>query len=283
MTAPAVTQNTTLPDAVSASVSDKLTCRTTSVKLSGGSNTANVTYAWSGPDGFTSNSKETFVSAGGVYTLTATDPANGCSYSRPITVQADQVHPTGVTVSSDGTLSCSIGSVTLTGGSGTPGVNYTWTGPNGFFDPEQITSVVDSGTYLLTVNNPSNGCNTLATITVTADFTECSAVIRKTASGHAASLDASDGSATGISALTYKVYPNPARSVAFIELNAPAGGHLSVEIYNNIGVREKILFDGNVEAGTPYRWTLDASRLTAGIHYCMIRTNNKVYVSKLLR
>ena len=280
-TAAAVTQNTNVPEAVNTSVADKLTCRTTSVKISGGSTTTGVTYAWSGPGGFTSTSKETYVSVGGVYTLTATDPSNGCSFSRPITVQADQVHPMGVTVSSDGSLSCTIGSVNLTGGSSTPNVGYTWTGPNGFFDPEQITSVADSGTYLLTVNNPGNGCNTTATITVTADFTECSAVMRKATNGQAAALNA-DGSAAAISGLTYKVYPNPASSTAIVELNAPASDHVSVEVYNGAGVREKILFDGNVEAGTPYRWTLNAGSISTGIHYCMIRTSNKVYVSKLL-
>jgi len=176
VTAAAVTQNVAIPQAVSASVSDKLTCRTASVKISGSSTTTGVTYAWTGPDGFASTSKETFVSVGGIYTLTATDPSNGCSFSRQITVQADQVHPQGVTVSSDGSLSCTVGSVTLTGGSTTPNVGYTWTGPNGFFDTEQITSIVDSGTYVLTVNNPGNGCNTTATINVIADFTGCSVV-----------------------------------------------------------------------------------------------------------
>ncbi|MDO6429446.1 T9SS type A sorting domain-containing protein [Flavitalea sp. BT771] len=282
MTAPTVTQNTTVPEAVSVSVSDKLTCNHTRVKLSGSSTTAGVTYAWIGPNGFTASDSVTNVTAGGVYTLTATDPTNGCSFSRPITVQADQVHPTGVTISSDGSLSCTVGSVTLTGGSTTPNVGYTWSGPNGFFDPEQITSVVDSGTYLLTVNNPVNGCNTTATITVTADFTECSAINRKAINGHAATLDVSDGSAAVISGLTCKVYPNPASGSAYVNLNAPQKGHVSVEVYNGAGVREKILFDGNVEAGTAYQWVLDASRLPAGIHYCIVRTNHKVYTSKLL-
>ena len=282
VTAPTVTQNTIVPSAVNATVNDRLTCNTTSVKITGSSTTTGVTYAWTGPGGFTSNLKETFVSIGGDYTVTATDPSNGCSFSRQITVQADQVHPGGVTISSDGSLSCSAGSVTLTGGSSTSGVGYTWTGPNGFFDPEQIISVVDSGTYVLTVNSPSNGCNTTASIVVTADFTGCSAVIRKATNGHAVTLDASNGSSTGVSGFTYKVYPNPASSTAVVELNAPASDHVSVEVYNGVGVREKILFNGNVEAGAPYRWTLDAGSLSAGVHYCMIRTQNKVYVSKLL-
>jgi len=282
VTAAAVTQNITIPQAVSASVSDKLTCRTSSVTLTGGSTTPDVTYAWVGPDGFMSTSRVTPVTVGGVYTLTATDPSNGCSFSRQITVQADQVHPGGVTISSDGSLSCTVGSVTLTGGSTTPNVGYTWTGPNGFFDPGQITSVADSGTYVLTVNNPGNGCNTVASINVIADFTECSMAAPRMADGHAVALDAADGSAASVSGLIYKVYPNPARSTAFVELHVPASDHVSVEVYNGAGVREKILFDGNVEAGTPYRWTLDAGSLSAGVHYCMIRTKNKVYVSKLL-
>ena len=283
VTAPTVTQNTTVPGGVSASVADRLTCNTLSVKISGSSTTTGVTYAWAGPNGFTSALKETFVSVGGVYTLTATDPSNGCSFSRQITVQADQVHPGGVNISSDGSLSCTVGNVTLTGGSSTPNVDYTWTGPNGFFDPEQITSVTDSGTYLLTVHSSSNGCNTTASIVVTADFTGCSAVIRKATNGHAATLDVSGGSATGLSSgLIYKVYPNPASSTAFVELQVPGSDHVSVEVYNGVGVRERILFDGNVEAGAPYRWALDAGSLSAGVHYCMIRTKNKVYVSKLL-
>jgi len=279
VTVPTVTQNTTVPSAVNATVNDRLTCNTTSVKITGSSTTTGVTYAWTGPGGFTSNLKETFVSIGGDYTVTATDPSNGCSFSRQITVQADQVHPQGVTVSSDGSLSCSAGSVTLTGGSSTSGVGYTWTGPNGFFDPEQITSVVDSGTYVLTVNSPGNGCKTTASIVVTANFTGCSAAARKAANGHAATLDASGGSVSG---LTYRVYPNPVSGIAVVELSVPASDHVSVEVYNGVGVREKILFDGNAEAGTPYRWTLNAGSLATGIHYCMIRTNNKAYVSKLL-
>jgi len=282
VTAPTVTQNTTVPGGVSASVADRLTCNTLSVKIKGSSTTTGVTYAWAGPGGYTSTSAENFVSVGGVYTLTATDPSNGCSFSRQITVQADQVHPQGVTISSDGSLSCTVGSVTLTGGSSTPNVDYTWTGPNGFFDPEQITSVSDSGTYLLTVHSSSNGCNTTASVVVTADFTGCSAVIRKATNGHAAMLNPSGESAITVSDLTYKVYPNPASSTAIVELNVPGSDHVSVEVYNGVGVREKVLFDGNVEAGTPYRWTLNAGSLSAGVHYCMIRTKNKVYVSKLL-
>jgi len=278
--APAVTQNTNVPGGVSASVSDKLSCSTTSVTLTGSSTTTGVTYAWTGPNGFSATTPVTTTSAGGIYTLTATDPTNGCSFSNNITVQADTAHPAGVTATSDGSLDCTIPTVDLTGSSTTTGVTYSWAGPNGFFDPERVTSVSDSGTYFLTVANPANGCRTIASVTVTADFTECSLAAPKATTGHAASLDTPAGSAAG--AITYKIYPNPVNTTAFVELNSPQRAHVSVEVYNSVGVREQVLFEGTVEAGTPYKWTLGVGRLTAGIHYCIIRTKDKVYTSKLL-
>jgi hypothetical protein len=95
-------------------------------------------------------------------------------------------------------------------------------------------------------------------------------------------MSTSAGNMPEAAGLTYKAYPNPVNKTAFIDLNSPQKTHVSVEVYNILGIREQILFDGNVEAATPYKWTLDASRLTAGVHYCIIRTDNKVYTSKLL-
>ena len=280
--APTVIQNTTVPGGVSASVSDKISCSTTSVTLTGSSTTTGVTYAWTGPNGFTATTPVTTTGAGGIYTLTATDPVNGCSFSNSITVQADTAHPAGVTVTSDGSLNCTIPTIDLTGSSSTTGVTYSWAGPNGFFDPERVTSVSDSGTYFLTVANPANGCRTIASITVTADFTECSLVAPKAITRDAATLSTPTGNTGGTSDLTYKIYPNPVNTTAFVELNSRQRAHVSVEVYNGVGVREQVLFEGVVEAGASYKWTLAASRLTTGIHYCIIRRDNKVYTSKLL-
>ena len=283
VTASTVTQNTNVPNAVSATVSNKLTCSASSATLRGSSSTTGVSYTWTGPNNFTASTQITNVSAGGTYTLTATDPANGCTFSAPITVQVDKTAPQGVTATSDGNLSCTVGSVTLSGNSTTTGVTYSWAGPNGFIDPEKVVSAVDSGTYFLTVNNPANGCTAVASVTVTADFTECSMIAPKQTIGHAASLNnASTGNTAAGSGLIYKVYPNPVNTTAFVNLTSPERKHVSVEIYNSVGIREKVLFDGTVEAGIPYQWTLDASRFAAGIHYCIIRTNNKSYTSKLL-
>jgi len=250
--------------------------------LSGSSSTGGVTYTWLGPNGASSSSSTVTATDSGLYTLTATDPSNGCSFSASITVQADKTPPQGVTAVSDGNLSCTVGSVSLTGNSTTSGVTYSWAGPNGFVDPEKVTAAVDSGTYFLTVNNPANGCTTIASVVVTADFTECSMVTPKTVSAQGAILDASAGNGGEAPGFTCKIYPNPVNTTAVVALTSPERTHVLVEVYNSVGVHDKVLFDGIVDAGTPYQWTLDASRLAAGVHYCIIRTGSKTYTSRLL-
>jgi hypothetical protein len=252
------------------------------VTITGVSTTTGATFAWTGPGGFTANTAAAMVSLGGTYNLTVTNPSNGCVATKALTVQADTAKPAGVTATNSGELTCTVFTVTLTGNSTTPGVNYLWTGPNGFVDPEQIsTSAFDSGTYILTVSNPGNGCVSLASTIVTEDLTGCSMVVRKATSGNAATFNlGADSSQTN--QFVYKTYPNPVNTTAFIEFNSPTNAMVSVEIYGSMGVREKLLFSNAVAAGQQYKLSLDASQFAAGVHYCLIRVNNKLYTSKLL-
>jgi hypothetical protein len=154
----------------------ELTCTTTSVTLNGsGSSTnpdANLTYAWSGPDGFTADTEDITVSAVGTYTLTVTDTDNGCFATDSAEVTADENAPTA-NAGSDAELTCTTTSVTLNGsGSSTnPDANltYAWSGPGGFTaDTEDIT-VSAVGTYTLTVTDTDNGCFATDSAEVTAD------------------------------------------------------------------------------------------------------------------
>jgi len=52
------------------------------------------------------------------------------------------------------------------GNSTTPGVSYSWTGPNGFSSSQQNPSVLFVGSYTLRVTNPQNGCTATAIATV---------------------------------------------------------------------------------------------------------------------
>jgi hypothetical protein len=216
---------------------------------------------------------------GGAYTVTVTNPANGCTTSKTATVAADTATPAGVTATNSGPLTCDISTITLTGNSTTPGVSYLWNGPNGFSDAEQVsTFATDSGAYVLTVTNVGNGCSTNDTTYVAADFTACSSVVRKVTTGTAATFNDS-AAAAGFS---FKVYPNPVSTVAYVEFQSPTASQAIVGIYNNLGVLERVLFSNAVGANQSYRLMLDPGGLAAGIHYCQLRIGNKVYTTKLL-
>jgi hypothetical protein len=120
-----------------------------------------ASYAWTGPDGFTSNLQNPVITgvtdaAAGTYTLTVTNAA-GCSASTTVNVTINTVNlPTAVA-----NTPCVGGDLNLVGGpSGM--ASYSWTGPNGFTSNMQnpvITGVTaaSAGTYTLTVTNAGGG------------------------------------------------------------------------------------------------------------------------------
>jgi hypothetical protein len=159
-----VSQNTTTPGAT-ASESGTLTCTTTSVPLSGSSTTSGVTYAWAGPNSYTSTLQNPSVSATGTYTLTTTNPTNGCK-STSSTIVPQNITAPGATAGVSGPLTCANTSVTLSGGSGTSGVAYSWSGSNGLKSTLQNPTVTAVGVDTVTVTNPTNGCKSTAAVTV---------------------------------------------------------------------------------------------------------------------
>ena len=76
-----VTQNIAMPNCNAGSTME-LTCATTSVMLAGSSTTSGATFSWATSDGTIDSggaSATPTVSAPGTYTLTVTDPSNGCT------------------------------------------------------------------------------------------------------------------------------------------------------------------------------------------------------------
>jgi hypothetical protein len=163
-----VFQNIQHPD-VSASVSDALTCNTTSVTLMGNSGVAGVTYRWSGPLNFASTEKNPVTTHSGSYTLVVKNPSNGCTSTSSIPVLQDTTTATGVNASISGNLTCTVNSVTLVGSSSTNGVTYSWTGPGGFSSTNQNIVVYTPGNYALHVGKPSNGCVVSTNVSVFRD------------------------------------------------------------------------------------------------------------------
>ncbi|MBI2274299.1 MAG: HYR domain-containing protein, partial [Bacteroidetes bacterium] len=128
-----------------------------------------ASYSWTGPNGFTSNQQNPVIlnstlANAGTYTVTVTN-ASGCSASASTTV-AVKALPV-ITALSNSPV-CEGATLTLNANGG---VDYFWTGPNGFVannsqNPSINTvTLAAAGTY--TVKGAgANGCNSDATVTV---------------------------------------------------------------------------------------------------------------------
>ncbi|MFA4917506.1 MAG: ice-binding family protein [Syntrophales bacterium] len=149
-------------------------CVGSSLSLTGGP-ASMTSYAWTGPNGFTSTSQSPTVSANattamaGTYSLTVTD-GNGCTSIAATTTVTVNALPVA-TASNNGPV-CVGSSLNLTGGPASM-TSYAWTGPNGFTSTSQSPTVsanattAMAGTYSLTVTD-GNGCTSIAaTTTVT--------------------------------------------------------------------------------------------------------------------
>jgi IPT/TIG domain/Dockerin type I domain len=123
---------------------------------------ANATYAWTGPNGFTSsaqNPTRANASAADAGTYSVTITVNGCT--SPAGTTSVVVNPIPATPSpSNGGPYCAGGTISLS----TPAVSgaaYHWTGPNGFSSSLQNptranATLADAGTYFVTVT--TSGC-----------------------------------------------------------------------------------------------------------------------------
>jgi hypothetical protein len=145
-------------------------CAGTALNLGVNAN-AGGTYAWTGPNTFSSTlqnpnvSNAATTSISGAYSITVT--LNGCSQSNTSTVTVKPL-PTVTPVTP---VSVCEGSQLLLNINNTPGATYAWTGPGGFFNNFWIPVVSNSttpsmaGTYSVTVT--LNGCSASNTIAVT--------------------------------------------------------------------------------------------------------------------
>ncbi|MBS1602431.1 MAG: T9SS type A sorting domain-containing protein [Bacteroidetes bacterium] len=276
----AVTKNVSVPIGLTASPSDVISCFTPTIDLQGGSSTPGVTFLWSGPGGYTANTDVAETSVPGDYTLTVTDPTNGCSASVSTTALADTATPANVTASNNGPLNCTTTSVMITSSSSTPGVDFTWVTPSNTFIAGATAVVTVPGTYTIQVTNNGNGCFSEATTTVIQNTTGCSgsnAVTPAAVSGRAEGFttDASTG-------FVYKTYPNPFSTTAFIEFASPVTSRVTVEIYSSYGSLEKLLFRNTVNANQLYKLQVGTAGLSSGTHFCIIRSGDKLYSSRLI-
>ena len=173
-----VVQNTLAPVA-EAGPTLELDCDVTSLTLNGtGSSTGPAfAYTWSTPDGIIAAGGNTLtptVNASGTYVLTVLDNSNGCTSLDQVVITQDVNTPVadaGVTQQ----LNCLVSTLVLDGNGSSqgPGYTYQWTTSGGNFlsGDTGLNPTVDApGTYVLTVVNTQNNCQSSSAVTITQDI-----------------------------------------------------------------------------------------------------------------
>ncbi|MCC7246008.1 MAG: hypothetical protein IT269_10035, partial [Saprospiraceae bacterium] len=149
-----------------------LNCNVASTVLTPVTNgVSGVTYLWTGPGITAANQslQNQTVSTGGTFTVTVTNPVNGCTSTASATVAKDVEIPTA-NAGVDQQITCLAPNITLNGaGSATTGpVSYSWTGPGITPANQNVANptVNTAGTYILTIQNGTNFCSKTDTVTV---------------------------------------------------------------------------------------------------------------------
>lgn len=192
-----VIQNTAPPGATAA-VSGQINCSNDTIQLLGNSPAApGVTFAWAGPN-FSSGLQNPNVDTAGVYTLTVTGNANGCTSTAVATVMQNFTAPFDSIVP-PANLNCNNASIQLNATPSSQGANfdYQWTTKNGghiVSGDTTLTPTVDStGRYLLTITNTDNGCTAVDSVDVALSPVVTAAI---TASTNVRCNGGADGAAT---------------------------------------------------------------------------------------
>jgi hypothetical protein len=163
-----VTLNNTLPNANAGN--DKiLTCTNPTAQLNGASSTSGVSFSWAGAGIVSGGGTATpTVNAAGSYTLTVTNPANGCTATDQVVVSSNIVAPTA-DAGIDRLITCTTPSVQI-GTAAVAGNSYSWSPSSGLSNANIAQPTATAGTtYTVTVTNTASGCTATDVVVVTAN------------------------------------------------------------------------------------------------------------------
>jgi gliding motility-associated-like protein len=157
LTPPTVTITPPLPNI--------LTCTNPTLGLT--ANSVGSTFGWSANANNATTALAT-VSAAGIYTVTATTPANGCTATATRLVTIDTITPAMTLTANRTTLTCTNPTATLTATNVLTHI-YIW---SAVASSSNNTATVNlGGTYSVTITNPTNGCSRTRSITIIEDKT----------------------------------------------------------------------------------------------------------------
>ncbi|NOQ25141.1 MAG: hypothetical protein GQ564_07235, partial [Bacteroidales bacterium] len=175
-----VIENKLIPDIlVTTPSANNLTCTNLTSSLIGGSPVVGATFLWTTaiPLATITNDTDPLTATGdlpGIYTLTVSDPANGCANSADVTVIQDVSLPNITSLVKSSDLDCNNPTVDLTASSSSGTDTYLWTTVTGNFiaggSEFTATATVDAAAdYTITVTSATTGCTVSQTETVTLD------------------------------------------------------------------------------------------------------------------
>jgi hypothetical protein len=165
-----VIQNITAPSA-NAGADQILTCSSPTVTLSGSATPSSCTPVWTGGVDSGVNSYTPTVSMAATYTLTVTDPDNGCLGTDEVQVTANAAVPT-ITIAVNNTLTCITTSATASATTSATLPTYSWSGPGIISGGTTANADVNQpGGYTVTVTDIPTGCSANASIVVLQDIT----------------------------------------------------------------------------------------------------------------
>lgn len=157
------------PNITASLVDDTLNCFKPKVPILGNSTTPGVGYAWSGPLGYTSaqQNDSTGYNNAGVYTLTVTTLATGCTSTASVLVRIDTVKPNVTLPPGPYLVGCGTSSLITLNGSSTTTPTTLWWKNSSLTTYTANPASVSLGNYFLEARNTYNGCkNTSSVITV---------------------------------------------------------------------------------------------------------------------
>jgi hypothetical protein len=138
---------------------------------------AGINYSWLPSTGLTPNNIANPLanpSQTTLFTLTSTDPSNGCTSSDQVLVTVNNSAPTAY-AGLDATITCSQNTNgAVIGMPPVSGITYSWTPNNGLTSSNQSEVIANPNgntTYSLTATNTSNGCVSSDAVSVNIDLT----------------------------------------------------------------------------------------------------------------
>ncbi len=168
---------------------DTAICQGQSMTFTANYSGTGVTYAWTGPNGYTNSINPVNVSDAGSYHVHVVDPM-GCQGDDDVVLTVNALPTPSVT---NGQV-CQGQSYSFNAGNYT---SYSWTGPNGFTSTSNPISVNTGGTYNVSVKDANNCSNTTsATLTINVNPTVNLGLDYTGCGGTSATFDAANTGST---------------------------------------------------------------------------------------